>query len=271
MTACLILAAGQGTRLRPLTDHCPKGLVPLLGRPLIAWQLEVLQRAEIAPIAFATGFQAARIAELGHPTYHNPNFERTNMVESLMAARPFIEHMLENGAQSDLLISYADIVYEQRNLAQVLRTQGEVVVMVDEGWHALWSARNEDPLADAETMRLDAQDNIIELGQKPQTLADIEGQFTGLIKIAHHKLGALLAFYDALDRTALYDGRHFDQMYMTRLIQGLIDANWEVKAARVQHGWLEVDTLADRALYEARAQAGTLAELWEPPTAEQQQ
>ena len=41
----MIFAAGLGTRLRPLTDNMPKALVPICGKPLLAWQLEKLEQA----------------------------------------------------------------------------------------------------------------------------------------------------------------------------------------------------------------------------------
>jgi NDP-sugar pyrophosphorylase family protein len=43
----MILAAGKATRLRPLTDNCPKCLMPLAGRPLIDWTLLWLRRAAV--------------------------------------------------------------------------------------------------------------------------------------------------------------------------------------------------------------------------------
>jgi len=43
----LLLAAGLGTRLRPLTDSIPKCLVPIAGRPLLGWWLELLEREGI--------------------------------------------------------------------------------------------------------------------------------------------------------------------------------------------------------------------------------
>ena len=47
----MILAAGRGERMRPLTDTCPKPLLPAGGKPLIAWHLEALARAGFREVA----------------------------------------------------------------------------------------------------------------------------------------------------------------------------------------------------------------------------
>jgi NDP-sugar pyrophosphorylase family protein len=47
----LILAAGAGTRLRPLTDDCPKPMLPVGGRPLLEWTLHWLRRYGVSEVA----------------------------------------------------------------------------------------------------------------------------------------------------------------------------------------------------------------------------
>ena len=257
MTHCLILAAGEGTRLRPFTYDRPKGLVPLLAKPLVSHQIDTLKTCGIEDIAIATGYKAEKFASLGYQMFNNELFATTNMVESLFVARSFLKQ-----AKGDVLISYGDIVYQQINLESVLATDGDIVVMVDDGWLELWSARNENPLNDAETLKYGKYGQIVELGKKPTSLDDINGQYTGLIKIPSQKIADFISFYDQLDRALQYDGRAFEQMYMTSFLQLLIDAGWMVIPAHVSHGWLEVDTVEDLQLYERLSAEGKLNALW---------
>ena len=46
----MVLAAGRGERLRPLTDHTPKPMLPVRGKPLIFWHLEALARADLREV-----------------------------------------------------------------------------------------------------------------------------------------------------------------------------------------------------------------------------
>ena len=59
----MILAAGRGERLRPLTDRMPKALVDAGGKPLLAWHLERLQRAGIREVVINVSHLASQITE----------------------------------------------------------------------------------------------------------------------------------------------------------------------------------------------------------------
>ena len=52
----LILAAGRGERMRPLTDTTPKPLLPVRGKPLIEWHLEALARAGVREVVINTAW-----------------------------------------------------------------------------------------------------------------------------------------------------------------------------------------------------------------------
>ena len=62
----IILAAGRGERMRPLSDDCPKPLLPVHGKPLIEWHIEALARAGVHEIVVNTAWLEERIvAALG--------------------------------------------------------------------------------------------------------------------------------------------------------------------------------------------------------------
>lgn len=60
----LILAAGRGERMRPLTDACPKPLLPAGGRRLIEWQIAALARAGVRDFVVNTAHLSTRFPEL---------------------------------------------------------------------------------------------------------------------------------------------------------------------------------------------------------------
>lgn len=59
----LILAAGRGERMRPLTDHTPKPLLEVQGKPLIVWHLEALARDGVREVVINTAWLEERIVD----------------------------------------------------------------------------------------------------------------------------------------------------------------------------------------------------------------
>ncbi|UXZ21262.1 phosphocholine cytidylyltransferase family protein [Pseudomonas sp. YeP6b] len=249
----IILAAGQGTRLRPYTNDRPKCMVELVGKPLLHHQLEVLRSCGLNDIALVGGYCADGLQAEGIDVVINERYAETNMVSTLFCA----EALMQEG--QDLLITYGDIIYEPRVLQAVLQNNAFLSVAVDRQWRKFWAIRMENPLADAETLKLDAQNCIVELGKKPNDYSEIQGQYLGLIKVRGDQVAAFRAAWHVLDRQATYDGKDFDNMYMTSFLQHLINEGWEAKAAFTDNGWLEVDTVEDLDQYHHMHEAGQLA------------
>lgn len=231
----VILAAGQGTRLRPLTDDKPKCLVELAGKPLLTHQLDVLRAVGINDIHLVAGYCADRLDCSGFTRHINKNFAETNMVSTLFVAKSVMT------GESDLIISYGDIVYEPKVLETLLSVTAPIGLVVDSEWRRYWAARMDDPLADAETLKLTDGNRVVELGKKPKSYADIQGQYTGLIKVRSDYVAQLPLVWQAMDQKANYDGKDYNNMYMTSFIQYLIDKGWETRAAIIENGWAEVD------------------------------
>ena len=253
MTRAIILAAGQGTRLRPLTNNKPKCLVLLQGKTFLARQVNVLKRAGVKDLLVVGGYRVDLIKEAGFNCMVNPKYESTNMVESLFRGVSFIE------LGGDLIIGYGDIIYQIDNLNQVLSCEDEIGVMVDRNWRRYWELRFSDPLEDAETFVMDSEGYVIELGKKAKSFKRIHGQYTGLIKVREDKIKDFIDFYKSLNRNKIYDGKNFSNMYMTSFLQEIIDAGWKVKAVSVENGWLEIDSVNDLQIYENLYKVGELA------------
>jgi len=237
----IILAAGQGKRLRPLTDDRPKCMVEYNGKAIIDYILQSMKKCALHDIAIVGGYKIDVLKEYLKDEnivfFENQNYESTNMVSTLFCADEWMD--------DDIIISYADIIYSDGILKSLINDDSQVSTAVDLKWLKLWSQRMQDPLSDAESMKFDANGNIVELGKKPKSYDDIEAQYMGLIKIKKERLGEIKSFYHGLDKDALYDGQSFDNMYMTSFLQMIIEKVSPVKAVKISGGWLEIDSISD--------------------------
>jgi choline kinase len=237
----IILAAGEGTRLRPFTLERPKCMVEFNGKPIIDHILETSNEAGIKDIIVVCGYKEdvlkthLKNSDIKFVTNHK--YDSTNMLSSLFCA--------EQEMNDDVVISYADIIYTPGILKQLVSDNNDLSVVIDRDWEQLWLLRMEDPLADAETLKINRDGSIIELGKKPKNKAEIEGQYMGLIKIKKDALNKIRTFYHSLDRDVIYDGKTFDNMFMTSFIQLVIDKLMPVKPVFIKGGWIEIDSVQD--------------------------
>jgi len=120
MTNAVILSAGQGKRLSPLTDARPKCLVPIAGRPILEWQVRALATAGIDEIAVVTGFCAdaveAMLMTTSVPvevrTVYNPFYSVADNIGSCWAAKDLIG--------PDTLLLNGDTLFEPEIVSRVL-------------------------------------------------------------------------------------------------------------------------------------------------------
>jgi len=233
----IILAAGEGTRLRPYTLDRPKCLVEVDGKSLLDRQLSVLGSEDVCDIFLIGGYLVEMLKRPGIELRINPRYAETNMVWTLFCA--------EDDLEGDVLLGYGDIVYSCEILQALLKSKADIAVAIDLEWESYWRARNENPLDDAETLKLAADGRILEIGQKPQSLSTIEGQYMGLMKFSAKGTQLLKkTFHDAKAAGDLR-GKQLEKAYMTDLLQAMIETHNRIEAVPVRGGWVEVDTVSD--------------------------
>jgi choline kinase len=235
----IILAAGRGSRLHPYTKNTPKCLTELAGETLIGRQIKTLRECGIDEIVIVTGFMAHKLVLPDTKQVFNPFWATTNMVESLFCAKEFFD--------DDIFVSYSDIIYESRNLKALIESPHAVSVLVDRQWQVYWEHRFKDPLSDAESLIMDDEGCILDIGQKVVNIDSIEAQYMGLMRFQKGGVHALKKAWNSLltIRREWMERRLAKQAYMTDLLMEMIFLRIQVHAVIVDGGWLEIDTVSD--------------------------
>lgn len=238
----IILAAGQGTRLRPLTDHIPKCMVEVAGKPILERQLDTLTSAGIVNIIVVTGYREEKINDPRITKVYNKEYATTNMIHSLFCAEQFLD--------GEVIVAYGDIIYSKEVLEKMVKDTRDIVIASDEHWQEYWESRCENVLNDAETFKKGKDGKVASLGKKAKSIEEIEGQFIGLIKFSSNGIVKLKETYhlcnedDKCKENAWNSGRILRNAYMTDLMNFFASKD-ELHYHPIHRGWFEVDNLKD--------------------------
>ena len=122
----VILAAGTGTRLHPLTQNCPKCLVAVEGKRLIDYQLDALRAVGVEDIVLVVGYEADQVRRYcGDMARYieNSDYQTTNSIYSL--------HLAADELDADTFLFNCDIVFHPQILRRMLDSGYPSVVAVD--------------------------------------------------------------------------------------------------------------------------------------------
>lgn len=220
----LILSAGKGSRVLPLTADRPKCLIALGGKTLLDWQLDALQAAGIAEIVVVTGFRdhlvdAVAARRRGVRTLFNPFYHVADNLGSVWMARAEFDR--------DLLLLNGDTLVSQPLLARVLGAEtGPVAVTVDEKADY-----------DADDMKvLREGDRLLRIGKALEPGA-YNAESIGLL--AFRGDGPRL-FIDEVER--MMRSSEGTRLWYLRAIDALAQAGADVRTVSIRgEAWQEVD------------------------------
>ncbi len=127
----LILSAGMGTRLDPLTRTCPKCMVHVAGRPMMEYQLDALRKAGVVECTIVVGYMADAVRDYFGASYRGLNlsyventvYAETNNLYSFWLARAELD--------DDTLLLEADLVFDTQLVSQLVSMDESNVAVVD--------------------------------------------------------------------------------------------------------------------------------------------
>jgi choline kinase len=243
----IVLAAGRGERLRPLTDGVPKSLIEIQpGVPLIEAQLKSITASEcIDQVVFIVGYRASQIEEylkrnpyLPITTVYNPFFDVSNNLVSLWIARHYVH--------GPFIVLNGDDIFAPQVIKRLTAVRDPINMMV-----------SRKPSYDPDDMKVVIQNCTVQQIGKHIDSIEANGESIGMIRFQGEGAERL---WETLGQSVREpSGR---AAYWLAAVQALIDAGMPVRITEcLPSEWAEMDFHAD--LTHVRQRLDQVQSLWQ--------
>ena len=151
-----------------------------------------------------------------------------------------------------LIISYADLVYSQSLIDDLMKSEHDVTLAVDMRLQERYVGREGLSLDDAEKAIIDEKGKVIAVGKIVECsyTPSMAGEFVGLLKLSPNAAALWLEEFIILERTLELEkpfvhASEFQKAYVADFLQHLIEKGVEVHHCAVGDDWIELDTEYD--------------------------
>jgi len=226
----IILSAGQGRRLLPLTESMPKCALPVLGRSILEWQLQEIAKCDVDEVVVVTGFGADQVDEI---------IQRNQAIPVRGLYNPFYAHSDNLGtcwaasAEMDgpFMIINGDTLFEAEIMKRLLASSSPMAITL---------AADIKPEYDPDDMKIVSRGNRLLRVGKQLELDTVNGESIGMMVFRGEGVSRFSAMVDHLMRR----GEGLNRWYLSAI--DALAQDWNVAICPI-HGlsWCEVDNRAD--------------------------
>ena len=228
----VILAAGVGSRIKPLTDNCPKSLLKINGKTILEMMISHIQRCGISEVVFVLGYLQDQIKNYVKTQFPdlvvhfitNEKYEVTNTGYSLMLTKNFV-------LDSTFIKFDADIVFDINILKSLIASEYDNCLCIDKNINL-----------DAEEIKVIIRDkNRVVKASKTVKPLDAIGESIGIEKISSEAAQALFSELELMMKDEQYYQEYNEAVY-----ERLIEKDVPFHALDISGlKWTEIDTQED--------------------------
>lgn len=228
----IILAAGRGSRLKKKTEILPKCLLNFKGSSLLKRVVTNFIENKINKIYVVVGYKQNKIFLSGIKKIKNLDWKNSSIMRSLLCCSKILK-------KKNCIVSYSDIIYKKKIIDILKKTRGDIVLLSNNNWKKLWKLRFSNPLSDLETFKI-KNNQLINIGEKPDSIKDIQGQYMGLMKITPN------GWKKIQNHIRTYYKNKIDNLDITNFLSTFVkDKKNKILVKKIRASWYEIDNQKD--------------------------
>lgn len=234
----IFIAAGSGSRLGNLTTNLPKPLVPVNGRSIIERQVSLFQKNGIENITVVVGPNKDKFHLKNIEYIHDDKHLEHDQLGSLMVASEKINE--------DTLILFADIVFDEIILKQMLDMKCDIGIAIDLDWEKSYEERMDNPKAEADKVLL-SKGKIIKLSKDivNENKESQVGEFLGIIKLSKKGCDIFKQNYEEFSQKNKSNSKLFSQAKIIHILEKINLKEKNIIPMPIKGKWCEIDTPND--------------------------